>query len=175
MRASDEELSAVLANETVTGKEGAPALTVLHPPPFSWLTKADPRLSPNPFNTPPPRLSEIPGIPGMIGSDFMKVAFNELQTGDVGIAHSFDKDYLYVVKVGDRLLGSTIQMQAFQERFLKEPLFGYAQFTDYGKLAMAKAGEYQTDWSRKLFEKHKVQWRELPRNEEPSANDGDRS
>ncbi len=162
VRGSDEELSVVLANETVSGAEGSPQLAVIHPPSFSWLTVADPRLSTNPFNTPPPRLTELPSVPGLIGQEFMEVAFNEIQPGQVGVAHSFDKDYVYVIKVGERRLGDSGDPERFRKEFLTQPLFGPAQFTDYGKLAMAKSGEYRTDWSRELFEKHKVQWREPP-------------
>lgn len=149
-------LSEVFAGQTVTGAADSPAVSVLHPAPFAWLKTADPRLSPNPWDRPAPELSELPAVPGRIGDRFMETVFDELAPGEAGVAHSFDTDYYYVVRVDAHNLADAPDLQAFRERFLREPLFDAAQWSDYGKLALNELRQYQSDWSEELFRRHQV-------------------
>ncbi|MCA9027218.1 MAG: hypothetical protein KDA86_18565 [Planctomycetaceae bacterium] len=162
--AADTNLSESLAGQTITGVESAPSVSVLHPPAFSWLSKADPRMSPNPFMTPPPVRTQLRNIPGRIGDSFMETVFDEVRPKEAGIAHSIDKDYFYVVKVLDRTYGQFENLEEFREQFLKERLFAPYQFSDYPKLAQGELQQYRTDWSKELFEKHGV---EIIEQEEP--------
>lgn len=152
--AADQPLSEIFAGQTVTGTADGPAISVLHPPSFSWLSKADPRLSPNPFTTPPPELTRLRNVPGRIGESFMETVFNELRPGEAGVAHSVDKDYFYVVRVHDRSYGRADDLAGFREAFLREPVFGQYFTSDYPKLAQGELASYQTDWSEALFQKH---------------------
>ncbi len=154
---SEIVLSEALAGQTITGAEDAPSVSVLHPPSFSWLSKADPRMSPNPFMTPPPERTQLRNIPGRIGESFMEVVFDDLKPNDAGVAHSADMKYFYVVKVFDRTYGRFENIGAFREQFLKEQLFAPYQFSDYPKLAQGELQQYRTDWSKELFEKHGVE------------------
>lgn len=160
----DEDLSAILAGQTITGNEGSSSVSVVHPPSFSWMSKADPRMSPNPFMTPPPERTQLRTVPGRIADSFMETVFNELQPNEAGVAHSVDKDYFYVVKVIERTYGRSENLEAFREQFLKEQLFAPYQFSDYPKLAQGQLQQYRTDWSKELFEKHGV---EIIEQEEP--------
>lgn len=157
----DKPLSEVLAGATVTGDPEGQAVTVVHPPRFSWLSRANPQMSPNPFNQPAPQRTELRTVPGMIGDQFMDTAFNQLQPGEVGVTHSVDKAYYYVVKVEDRSYGTSEDVQAFRERFTREPLFAPFGFSDYAKLANAALNQYRTNWAEELFERHKVDFSQL--------------
>ncbi len=161
---SEALLSEALAGQTITGAEGSPSVSVLNPPAFSWMTKADPRMSPNPFMTPPPEMTRLRTIPGRIGESFMQTVFEDLQENAAGVAHSMDKEYYYVVKVFERTYGRFENIEQFREQFLSEQLFAPYQFSDYPKLAQGELQQYRTDWSKELFEKHGVEIieREVP-------------
>jgi hypothetical protein len=165
---SESPLSEALAGQTITGKEDAPSISVLHPPSFSWLSKADPRMSPNPFMTPPPERTQLRNVPGRIGDSFMETVFGELSPHEAGVAHSVDKEYFYVVRVDDRTYGRFDNLDAFREQFMKEQLFAPYQFSDYPKLARGELQQYSTDWSKELFEKHGVEIIEKEESEEPA-------
>ncbi len=167
---ADGPLSEVFAGQTVTGKPDGPAITVLHPAKFSWMTKADPRMSPNPFSTPPPQRTRLRNVPGRIGDSFMKTVFNETREGGVNVAHSIDKSYFYVVRVEERTYGRAKDLQAFREQFLREPVFAPYYASDYPKLAEAELREFQTDWSEALLKKHHVEI--IKREPEPTPEDG---
>lgn len=166
--AGDNEavLSEALAGQTITGEEDAPSVSVVHPPSFSWMSKADPRMSPNPFMTPAPERTQLRTLPGRIGESFMETVFNELQPNETGVAHSVDKKYFYVVKVFERTYGLFEDLDAFRAQFMNEHLFAQFQFSDYQKLAQGQLMQYRTDWSKALFEKHHV---EIIEQDEPKA------
>jgi len=169
---ADKPLSEFFGDQTVTGKPDGPAITVLHPPSFSWLSKADPRMSPNPWSTPPPEMTRLRSVPGQIGESFMETVFDDLNVGEAGVAYSIDKDYYYVVRVDSRTYGRAADRAAFRERFLREPVFAPYYASDYPKLAQSKLVSMQTDWADALLDKYHVKILEdepEPRPEEESV------
>jgi hypothetical protein len=149
-------LSEIFAGATVTGKEGADAVSIVQPPKFSWLSAPSAQMSPNPFNRPMPTMTELRTVPGDVGEEFMRTVFNELDPGEAGVAHSYDMEYFYVVKVIDRSYGNSPDEQAFRERFVSQPVFDQFGFSDYFKLAAGKLAQYQTNWADELFQRHNV-------------------
>ena len=159
----DKPLSEILAETTVTGEADGQAVSVIHPPRFSWLTRANPQMSPNPFNRPAPQRTQLRTVPGLVGVQFMETVFNELREGEVGVTHSVDKSHYYVVRIDERTYGTSEDMQAFRDRFTREPLFAPFGFSDYAKLADAEQRQYRTNWADELFEKHGVDFSGLER------------
>jgi len=152
----DKPLGEILAGETVTGKEGGQAITVVHPPKFSWLSAPNAQMSPNPFNRPAPILTELRTVPGDVGGEFMEEVFDDLQPGEAGVAHSFDMQYYYVVQVDERSYGTSPNREVFRERFTMQPVFDQFGLSDYSKLASRELQQYQTNWAEELFKRHHV-------------------
>ncbi|MBX3439536.1 MAG: hypothetical protein KF861_18760, partial [Planctomycetaceae bacterium] len=96
-------------------------------------------------------------LPGRTSDSFMKAVFQEIKPGGVGVAHSVDMDYFYVVKVDERTYARSADLTAFRNRFLSEPVFAPYSASDYPKLAQNELFGYQTDWSDALLKKHHVE------------------
>ncbi|MGE0375927.1 MAG: hypothetical protein AB7I48_15805 [Planctomycetaceae bacterium] len=169
---ADKPLSEVFADQTVTGTPDGPAISVLQPPRFSWMSKADPRLSPNPFAVPAPELTRLRSVPGHMGESFMKTVFQEIRPGEVGVAHSVDQDYFYVVRINDRTYGRAADLAGFRESFIHEPVFAPYYASDYPKLAQSTLGNYQTDWSELLLKKHHAEIIKREPEKEAAAEEG---
>ncbi|GAB4143105.1 MAG: hypothetical protein Tsb009_13950 [Planctomycetaceae bacterium] len=94
---------------------------------FSWMIDREQPLSSAPNAQPrriPPRLSTIPGLNDKkIGPKFMKTIFEELEDGDVGVAHNEDESIYYVVRVFERTPGSKSGRQYHMSQLLKDNLF----------------------------------------------------
>jgi hypothetical protein len=160
---TDTPLSEIFAGTTVTGKEGADAVSVVQPPTFSWLSAPNAQMSPNPFNRPTPTMTELRTVPGDVGEEFMRTVFDRLDPGEAGVAHSYDMEYFYVVKILDRSYGNAPDQQTFRERFASQPVFDQFGFSDYFKLAARELAQYQTNWADELFERHNVEFAETDR------------
>ncbi|MFO0917851.1 MAG: hypothetical protein U0872_05990 [Planctomycetaceae bacterium] len=124
---SPDDLGAALSGQTVTGATDGPGVTIKETPRFSWLTTG--------FSTPldeslgdfmSPRLAFIEGV-DQAGPDFMKVVFDTLAVGEVGVAENFPRNIVYLVKVENRDGTSPpAEVEGFQtaaelrERFMAE-------------------------------------------------------
>jgi hypothetical protein len=152
----DKPLSEIFAEATVTGQDGADAISVVQPPRFSWLSAPSAEMSPNPFNRPMPTMTALRTVPGDVGEEFMRTVFDRLDPGEAGVAHSYDMEYFYVVKILERSYGNSPDQQAFRERFITQPVFDQFGFSDYFKLAARELAQYQTNWADELFRRHNV-------------------
>ena len=119
VRKSETEMSESLNEETLTGKKGDMKLTVQPTESFSWLETGLPDPS-DPFGqAQTARIWDIITIE-KVGIDFMRKVFEELQEGDVGVTHNFDKSIYYVVKVKKRSTSVTGSMDALEQGFRSE-------------------------------------------------------
>ena len=160
--ASGQPLSASLGETTVTGKDGDLFLTVTETPEFSWLSSPG-APGPNPFAIDPPRIQDPPGVENVY-EDFMRIVFDELEPGDVGVAPNLDRSTYYVVRVASRTPTPDAPGYAeFRERFLREPVFeahplfafrGIDYPSMYQQLAMFQTAQGETDWAEELRRKH---------------------
>ena len=161
----DKPLSEIFAETTITGNEGDQVVAVVHPPRFSWLSPPD--VPPTSGFRPPPTRTQLRSLPGQIGDEFMKTVVDDLRTGEVGVTHSYDQAYYYVVRVEDRSYGFSPDFESFRERFASEPVFapyGYL-FSDYSALANAELSKYDSGWAQDLFERHNADFSRLDEQE----------
>ncbi|MBL8867487.1 MAG: hypothetical protein JNK93_18160 [Planctomycetia bacterium] len=155
-RASDQSLSVALGETTITGNENGLFLTVTETPEFSWLSSPSAMQS-NPFFPEPPRIQDPPGVEGVL-NDFMKVVFDDLKPGEIGVASNMERNTYYVVKVTTRSPApGDVQYETFRERFMREPVFQddpfFAQFgierpSVYSMLAVRQTLEREPNWAR---------------------------
>ena len=154
---SELPLSEVFAATTVTGAEESQVVSVVHPPRFSWLSSSN--VTPLSLYQPPPTRTVLRSIPGQVGDDFMRTVVNDLQKGEVGVTHSYDQAYFYVVRVEDRSYGFSPDFESFRDRFTDERVF--ANFGPYWGLARQELGQYGVNWAQELFARHNVDFSRL--------------
>jgi hypothetical protein len=118
VRTSGKSMSTALAGQTVTGKEGSPAVTTQLTGQFTWLTQSS-APSTDPFNQPPPDLSSIPGI-DELDTKFMEYVFDKLQDGEVGSVPNRTRSIYYAVQVVDRQPATSTDENAQRLAFLQE-------------------------------------------------------
>ncbi|MFO1092723.1 MAG: SurA N-terminal domain-containing protein, partial [Planctomycetaceae bacterium] len=162
-RNGGQSLAAALGETTVTGADTGLFIDVKETPEFSWLTMP----TAQPFNPFAPRIPRIQAPPGVqdIGekfmrteSDFMKTVFDDLKPGDVGVAANVDRSEYYVVRIVSRTPTPTDPLYAaFQQRFLREPVFdrdpillrfGLDEPSAYETLAFGEMSELRPNWLR---------------------------
>ena len=131
---SPTDIAGALSGQTINGSAESPALTIRETPKFSWL-----RVTPSvpTMGQAIPTESFIDGV-DQPGSDFMKLIFEQLGEGDVGVGLNRSKTAFYVVRVHDRD-GSTndggVALQELQQQFLKEHFTSH-MITPYDYLAL---------------------------------------
>ncbi|MEX0585505.1 MAG: hypothetical protein WD176_02595, partial [Pirellulales bacterium] len=170
--ASGQSLSASLSETTITGKEGDLFLTVTETPEFSWLSTPG-AMGPNPFAVDLPRIQDPPGVE-RVYEDFMRIVFDELQPGEVGVAPNSDRSIYYVVRVVSRTpTPDDAGYAAFRERFLREPVFqahplfamqGIEWPSIYQSMAIQQSLKSEPNWTqgpKGLFTRHDVQMVDL--------------
>jgi hypothetical protein len=144
---SKTEISESLKDETLTGQEGDIKLTVQPTESFSWLETGlqDPS---DPFGQPTVEIWDLSTIE-KTGNDFMRIVFEELQDGEVGVAPNADQSIYYVVKVKNRSTSVPGSMGALRQGFRAE------------KFNVIYSNDQQTtasNWSRRFYEeKYKLQ------------------
>ena len=121
VKKSPTDIPGALSGQTVNGKPESPAVTVHEAPKFSWLRVSS--SVPTMMSFGRPEESSISGIEGA-GSDFMKLIFEQLGDGDVGVGLNRAKTAFYVVRVHDRDGSSSndggVALQELQQQFLNE-------------------------------------------------------
>ena len=165
--ASGQPLTSSLSETTITGKEGDLFVTVTETPEFSWLSSPG-APGPNPFAIDPPTIQDPPGVE-RVHEDFMRVVFDELKPGEVGVAPNSDRSIYYVVRIVSRTpTPDDAAYAAFRERFLREPVFeshplfamqGLDYPSIYQQLAMYQVAQREPRWisgPQGLFTKYGV-------------------
>ena len=136
------------------------ALSVIETPEFTWLStpQSVPGAPQDPMTT------EIPLIKNA-GNDFMKVVFEELKEGEVGVAPNADRSAYYVVKVIGRETSKDDGGVAEQQRhkqFLAERFAGLYPIIKSPYEAIAQLPQRAIDqaWRQSFEKRHSVEWEE---------------
>lgn len=150
-RQSGRPLLEALGSESVTGAPNSPPLNILQTGQFSWMRQ----------NIVPsmdfrrieyvPVLSQIPGLEPL-GEDFMRIVFDELQPGDVGVAPSVERTVYYVVRIDSRIPADEEQWNIVRNNYLSGA-YEQAQQRMAADLVMAEI----PDWRNELFRKYQVE------------------
>ncbi len=163
-----QNLSAALAGLTVTGETGTESVVIRETPRFSWLTTSmstpQENLEFSDFLS--PRRSFIDGVAGA-GDDFMKIVFESLNVGDVGVAVNSQRSVFYLVKVLERdgteaesdvegyqtlvdLRSQFLALHADERRsFMARP---------YNLLMMNTFGQIQQEWTKEFDKRYGVEF-----------------
>ncbi len=162
-----KSMAEALAGQTVTGEPGSLELDVTTTPPFSWLETDEPTSFPNLLGGGPPRLSTIPNIEKP-GEEFMRVVFDRLNNGEVGVAPNLEKTIFYVVRVHHRTPSTPEGVEELRRQLLSERtrLFGGGFFggaTPYDYLANRRISRVEQRWREELFARYEVVWNRPPR------------
>ena len=161
-KAEDSNLTAALAGESITGRSTDAQLSVIETPEFTWLST--PRSVPGAQQE--PMTTDIPLIKSA-GNDFMKIVFEDLKEGEIGVAPNFDKSAYYIVKVVGRDLAKDDGGVAKQERF-KRFLGASSEFqgffpiikSPYESIAELPQRAIDQAWSQSFEKRHQVEWEE---------------
>ena len=145
VRNSEFEMSEALKEQTLTGKEDDIKLTVEPTEPFSWLETG--LQGPNSLGQQQTaRLWDIITIE-KAGNEFMRIVFEELQDGEVGVVPNFDESIFYVVKVKNRSTSVPGSMIALQQGFP-----GEKYDIIYYSLNQQNQQTTASNWSRRFYE-----------------------
>ena len=121
VKKSPTDVPAALSGQTINGSKDSPAVTVRETPKFTWMRVSQ---SVPTMGLAFPVESFIDGV-DQAGSDFMKLIFEQLRDGDVGVGLNHPKTAFYVVRVHDRDASGTatdggLGLQELQQQYLKE-------------------------------------------------------
>lgn len=159
---SKKGMNEALAGQTVTGKEGAPAVTTRLSESFSWLRESSAQQT-DIFQRSPPRLSEVGAIKS-ISNEFMKIIFDQMKEGEIRAIPNRDNSIYYVVQVLDRFPADQDQENALRQMFLRENLFmGMFGETPYRYQLRQQDARIHMAWVQELRKKYNVRWTPLGR------------
>lgn len=171
IKANNNDMPATLGTEPITGAEGSPVFKIIETEEFSWLTagQAMPGQSQN------PTVSTIPMIDN-VGNPFMKMVFDELKDGEVGLVADDSRSTFYIVKVVNRDLAKDdggVAKQEQHQKFMKEEfssrLFPIIK-TPYQTFAQLSQQQIDQAWRQSFEQQHSVVWdtsaREMPDEQE---------
>ncbi len=151
-------LVAAVSGESSTGQSNDPALTVIETPEFTWLSSPQsvPSAQGDPLTT------DIPLIPN-VDNEFMKVVFEDLKQGEIGVASNASKSTYYVVKVRDRDSARNdggVEQEAQRKRFLGERFTGLYPIikSPYESLAQLPLRTVFIGWQKNLEKRHNIEW-----------------
>jgi hypothetical protein len=155
-------LVAAVSGESSTGQSNDPALTVIETPEFTWLSS--PQSVPSAQGD--PLITDIPLIPN-VNNDFMKVVFEDLKQGEIGVATNSNKSTYYVVKVRDRDSAGNdggVEQDALRKRFLAERFTGLYPIikSPYESLAQLPLRTVYLGWQKNFQKRHSVEWEKDP-------------
>lgn len=160
VRDSEQSMAEALADETVTGEEGALFLTVRETGEFTARTRGMANPS-NPFQVSPPRYSVVPGAEDA-GKRFFDTVFDELSAGEVGVAPNRTGTAYYVIRIKDKNPSTPEQLNEMRQQFLAQqgqmqnPFMGDGM--TYRMLEQELLSQYSSDWTRRLFEEYDVKF-----------------
>jgi len=154
-----QTMEAALAGQTVTKSADSVELTVQDTGElFSWLTIPTAQ-SPIAFIKPRPALSTIAAVE-KAGNDFMRMAFDGLDVGEVGVAPNADMTVYHIILVKNRIPEAPEGDAKFQDEFTKETLFGSyipqlnGATSTYYYLTDGNQGALTGRWRQKLLKKY---------------------
>lgn len=157
--ADKKTMEEALKDETVTGKSDSVELTVQDQgESFSWLTIPTAQ-SPIAFIKPRPALSTIAAV-DKAGNDFMRMAFDGLDIGEVGIAPNADVTVYHIILVKNRTPEEPDGDARFHDEFTKETLFGSyipqlgGATSTYYYLTDGNQGAITGRWRQNLLKKY---------------------
>ena len=151
-------LVAAVSGESASGQKDDPAMSVIETPEFTWLSSPQsvPSAQGDPLTT------DIPLIPN-VGNDFMKVVFEDLKQGEIGVAYNGSRSIYYVVKVKDRDSATNdggVAQEAQRKRFLAERFTGLYPIikSPYESLAQLPQRTIDLGWRKNFEKRHSVEW-----------------
>ncbi len=154
-RTNGKSFEETLAGETVTGDAQGSALAVAESKEFSfWREPTAPNLMRS--REEPVQLDD-PGVGSKPSRKFMRVVFDELGEGDVGVALNGDATIYYVVKVISR-------RPADREAFKDVSLF--AQNSPYAYLSQLDQQVVLMENGKRIKEKYAIKWHDVPGREQ---------
>ncbi len=157
------DIPAALSGQTINGTKDSPVVTVRESSKFSWLRTSQSVPS---MGLPRPEESEIDSVEHA-GSDFMKLIFEQLSEGDVGIGLNRPKTVFYVVRVHDRDGAGPdggVALQRLQEQFMKErataeaPKQGFSFPTAYDFLTAEIQNFLDGRWRQSFEKRFAIDW-----------------
>ena len=151
-------LVAAVSGESASGQKDDPALTVIETPEFTWLSSP----SSVPSAQGDPLTTDIPLIPN-VGNDFMKVVFEDLKQGEIGVTHNANRSTYYVVKVQDRESTRNdggVAQEAQRKKFMAERFTGLYPIikSPYESLAQLPQRTIDIGWRKSFEKRHNVEW-----------------
>jgi hypothetical protein len=136
-----------------------PKLTVIDPPPFTWMTQG--MMAPN-SPPPPPVISAVDGVQSP-GSEFMQMVFSQPEEGGIGIAMNEPKTVVYVVQA----LSFKPSAKDLESEFLT------ADYSRYAQVAMREQRQMAGAWLDEIKTQAGFKWqREPDRREEDTSRAG---
>ncbi len=151
-RQKNNDLGAALKGEKVTGDPTSFSVSASESPEFSFYRES---FAPDPMRNPQPDVQlGDPICVAKPGPKFMRVVFNDIGDGEVGVALNDDASVYYVVKVLSRRPADRAAFQAAGDK-LFDPSSPYSQ------VAGREMGEAMSQYARKMDEKYAVKWNEV--------------
>jgi hypothetical protein len=155
VRQKHNDLGAALGKETVTGDSKGLAVTISESPEFSFYSESS---APDPMRQRAVVQLGNPIVVSRPGPKFMRVAFDEIDEGQVGIALNDDASVYYVVKVLSRRPADRADFEKANDK-----LFGQA--SPYMEVAYLEVREAVAEYTRRMDEKYAVKWNASPARE----------
>ena len=151
VKKSPADIPAVLSGQTINGTKDSPAVTVRETPKFTWMRVSN---SVPTMGLQIPSESPIDGI-DQPGPDFLRLVFEQLGDGDVGVGLNRPRTVFYVVRVHDRdgtdASDGGVALQEMQQMFLRERFTSFFP-TPYDFLATDTQQSVEVRW-RQNFNK----------------------
>ncbi|MFO1040633.1 MAG: SurA N-terminal domain-containing protein [Planctomycetaceae bacterium] len=157
------DIPAALSGQTINGTKDSPVVTVRESSKFSWMRTSQSVPS---MGLPRPEESEIDNVEHA-GSEFMKLIFEQLGDGDVGVGLNQPKTVFYVVRVHDRDGSGPdggVALQRLQDQFMKErataeaPKQGFSFPTAYDFLTAEIQNFLDGRWRQSFEKRFAITW-----------------
>ncbi|MFV0442603.1 MAG: hypothetical protein ACK5Q5_03425 [Planctomycetaceae bacterium] len=150
VRGSDKPMLETLADVTVSGKAGTQLVNIMQTGQFSWMRQTIvPAMTLQGFDIAPER-STVPGVENA-GNDFMHAVFEDLKSGDVGVAPNADRSTYYVVKVDTRTPSTEAEWTTLRNNFLSGQNDNLVE-----RLGAEMYNSEVPYWANELFRKYDV-------------------
>ena len=147
---AEKTMSEILEGETETSKPDSPALVVNESSVFRWMQSSS--AASFSMMQQPPQLGQVQGVRG-ITDDFMKYVFRSLEPNGVGVTANRDLSAYYVVQPVNRFPTEESDVDAIQNRFIRERHF--EQFTSpIPTMLDQKIGDTNLNWVRQVQKKY---------------------
>ncbi len=147
---AEKTMSEILEGETETGKPDSPALVVNESSVFRWMQSSS--AASFSMMQQPPQLGQVQGVRG-ITDEFMEYVFRALEPNGVGVTPNRDLSAYYVVQPVNRFPTEESDVDAIQNRFIRERHF--EQFTSpIPTMLDQKIGDTNLNWIKQIQKKY---------------------